>query len=77
MSDKLKLNVIVTEHGVNMGDHGQDVHRAVHISPRMTVGDLMKFAAKGKYNEDRLRDDVSVTIRVATPLVVKGGPDEF
>jgi hypothetical protein len=69
----LVLNVIVTEHGVNMGDHGQDVSRAVAVDPDTTLRALMEaVATKRNYSEGRFWDEFSdaysVTIRAALPL---------
>lgn len=70
----LVLNVIVTEHGVNMGDHGQDVDRAVAVDPNTTLRALMEAVAMrtryGAAMQPRsvFSDDFSVTIRAALPL---------
>ena len=41
------INALLTEVGVNMGDHGQDVTKAVVLTPEMTVQDLCeKFLTK-------------------------------
>jgi hypothetical protein len=40
MSTELHINALLTETGVNMGDHGQDVAKAVVLKPEMTVREL-------------------------------------
>ena len=43
------INALVTEQGVNMGDHGQDVVRAVAVDPTETVESLL---ARTLYDHD-------------------------
>jgi hypothetical protein len=72
-STPLVLNVIVTEHGVNMGDHGEDVSRAVDVDPDTTLRALMESVARkntwrGLQPTPEFSSDFSVTIRAALPL---------
>ena len=41
MSPTYVINALVTDQGVNMGDHGQDVVRAVAVDPTETVESLL------------------------------------
>ena len=43
------INALVTDQGVNMGDHGQDVVRAVAVDPTETVESLL---ARTLYDHD-------------------------
>ena len=61
------INALVTEQGVNMGDHGQDVTRAVAIEPSETVESLL---ARTLYRRDwrgelSIQEDSYLTIRLA------------
>lgn len=72
----MKINALKTEHGVNMGDHGADVVTALDVTESTTVGELMRVAARGHWgSESELRGDVSVTLRIAQPVVPQPLPD--
>ena len=61
-----QINALLTEQGVNMGDHGQDVTRAVVLDPNETVSAMIDrlFPEPGRWSTDR-RPDLRLTIRVA------------
>lgn len=40
MSDH-KISVVLTQVGVHMGDHAQDVVNAIDVDPKMTIGQLV------------------------------------
>lgn len=57
------VNVILTEVGVNMGDHAQDVHTALEVSPGTTIQDLVETVLTSDHDYDNY-----VTIRLARPI---------
>lgn len=65
-----QINALATEVGVNMGDHGQDVHRAIAVTPSTTLGELMAAAAGRKSwdGEVEWKTDVHVTLRLALEI---------
>ncbi|AYN58873.1 hypothetical protein PP634_gp47 [Arthrobacter phage Richie] len=70
--ETVSINALLTEVGVNMGDHAQDVTKAVIAKPDMTVQELCdKFLTKrtwmGLNEPDRKAADPdrSLTIRLA------------
>ena len=68
MSPAYVINALVTDQGVNMGDHGQDVVRAVAVDPTETVESLL---ARTLYDHDwqgelsGVKADSYLTIRLA------------
>lgn len=70
------INALVTDQGVNMGDHGQDVVRAVAVDPTETVESLL---ARTLYDHDwqgelsGVKADSYLTIRLAA--VTERGPE--
>ena len=54
------VNVILTEVGVNMGDHAQDVHTALEVSLDTTIQDLVETVLTSDHDY--------VTIRLARPI---------
>ena len=68
MSPACVINALVTDQGVNMGDHGQDVVRAVAVDPTETVESLL---ARTLYDHDwqgelsGVKADSYLTIRLA------------
>jgi hypothetical protein len=86
----LHINALLTEIGVNMGDHGQDVTRAVVVSPDMTVRGLCeKYLMKVvttygspengfKMGSETVPDDGKhLTIRLATEVGTPDGNGPF
>lgn len=70
------INALLTEVGVNMGDHGQDVTKAVIVNPEMTVQELVdKFLTKRTWmsleepRRETPADDRYLTIRLAVEEV--------
>ena len=64
------INALVTDQGVNMGDHGQDVVRAVAVDPTETVESLL---ARTLYDRDwqgkrSVKADSYLTIRLAAGI---------
>ena len=61
------INALVTEQGVNMGDHGQDVTRAVAIEPSETVESLLArtLCKRDWKGELGIQEDSYLTIRLA------------
>ena len=73
------INALVTDQGVHMGDHGQDVVRAVAVDPTETVESLL---ARTLYDHGWLGElsdikaDSYLTIRLARidgPMFGDGG----
>lgn len=71
----LSINALLTEVGVNMGDHGQDVTKAVVLKPEMTVQELCdKFLTKRTWmgikepDREEPADDRYLTIRLAVEV---------
>ena len=70
------INALITDQGVNMGDHGQDVVRAVAVDPTETVESLL---ARTLYDHDwqgelsGVKADSYLTIRLAA--VTERGPE--
>lgn len=74
MSDH-KISVTLTNVGVNMGDHGQDVVNVLDVDPDMTIAHLVEAELTepapswGTSAEERtLKPDNYLTIRVARPV---------
>ena len=65
------INALVTDQGVNMGDHGQDVTRAVAVEVTETIESLV---ARTLYDHDWMgevcgvKEDRYLTIRLAPVL---------
>lgn len=59
------VNVILTEVGVNMGDHAQDVQTALEVSPETTIQDLVDTVLTNDHDYDYGN---YVTIRLARPI---------
>lgn len=64
------INALVTDQGVYMGDHGQDVVRAVAVDPTETVECLL---ARTLYDRDwqgkrSVKTDSYLTIRLAAVI---------
>lgn len=59
MSDH-KISVILTNVGVHMGDHAQDVVNVLDVDPDMTIGQLVE----SELTDPAPRWDTSVTGRV-------------
>lgn len=72
MSDYLieyQINILVTEQGVSMGDHGQDIVRAVTVDDAMTLRELVsRTLTRRQWDESReAMPDAYLTIRLAMP----------
>jgi hypothetical protein len=73
MSDtELHINALLTETGVNMGDHAQDVTKALVLDPEMTIRELcekhlLKETWLGVNQPKRVEPnaDKALTIRLA------------
>ena len=65
-----QINIIHTEQGVNMGDHGQDVIRAVPVDDSMTIRELVQQALMQRQWDKTLKPqrDSYLTIRLAVPV---------
>ena len=63
------VNVILTEVGVNMGDHAQDVHTALEVSPGTTIQDLVETVLTSDHDYGNY-----LTIRLARPI---GGESQW
>ena len=71
-----QINALLTEVGVNMGDHGQDVTKAVIVNTDMTVQELInKYLTKRTWisfeepSRETPADDRYLTIRLAVEEV--------
>ena len=67
------INALVTDQGVYMGDHGQDVVRAVAVDPTETVECLL---ARTLYDRDwqgkhSVKADSYLTIRLAAVAMAR------
>ena len=69
---ELSLHVLLTRQGVDQGDHGQDMTRALDVPSDMTVGDLARAVLTKpvwiSVNEPRSivpDPDAYLTIRIA------------
>lgn len=74
MSDH-KISVTLTNVGVNMGDHGQDIVNHLDVDPDMTIGQLVEAELTEpapswgtSAGERTLKPDNYLTIRVARPV---------
>lgn len=66
---QLFINALQTQTGVNMGDHAQDVTKAVIVTPEMTVQELCEqYLTKHLWgNEPSPDPEKFLVLRVAAP----------
>ena len=71
MSDR--INAILTNQGVNYGDHAENRHMAIAVDPAETVGDLLARTCVKRHWSADLREETFVpdgaaylTLRLAT-----------
>lgn len=61
----VSLSVLVTDEGVNYGDHAQDVVRAVEVNPDETVASMVRRLLGPRSSYDRTTRHL--TIRLVEP----------